>query len=99
MKQIKLPKHSFMVGAYIDLKLCDDLIEHHKTFRHRAYNGTVGDSTTAFVDTKIKQSLDLHINKSPLLFEQYNKELDKVLCLYEKKYKYVKNSICVYDIS
>jgi prolyl 4-hydroxylase len=92
MKQIKLPKHSFMIGAYIDLKLCDDIIEYHKTFRHRAYNGTIGDLTNSFVDTKIKQSLDLHINKNPFLFEKYNKELEKVLDLYQKKY------ICVKDL-
>ena len=91
MKQIKLPKHSFMIAAYIDLKLCDDIIKYHKNFRHRAYTGTVGDSKNAFVDVKIKQSLDLHLNKNNFLFAEYNKELDKVLCLFEKKYKYSKN--------
>lgn len=80
-----------MVAAYIDLKLCDDIIEYHKTFQHRAYIGTIGDTNNSFVDEQTKESLDLHINKNPFLFSRYNKELGKVVGLYQKKYKYVKN--------
>ena len=91
MKQVKFPKHTFMVGAYIDLKLCDKIIEYHKAFRHRSYKGTVGPIHGGFVDKNTKESLDLHINKNISLFSEYNKELGKVMALYEKKYKFVKN--------
>tara|TARA_R110000822_G_scaffold43310_3_gene117026 strand:+ start:645 stop:1223 length:579 start_codon:yes stop_codon:yes gene_type:complete len=91
MKQEKFSKQSFIAGAYIDLELCDKIIEYHKTFRHRAYNGTIGDKNKSYVDTKTKQSLDLHLNKNEYLFSEYNKELEKILSLYEKKYKFVKN--------
>ena len=91
MKQVKFSKHTFMVGAYIDLKLCDKIIEYHKAFRHRSYQGTVGSVLNSFVDKNTKESLDLHINKNISLFSEYNKELGKVMDLYEKKYKFVKN--------
>jgi len=91
MKQVKFSKHTFMVGAYIDLKLCDRIIEYHKAFRHRSYQGTVGPVTGGFVDKNIKESLDLHLNKNLPLFSEYNKELGKIMNLYEKKYKFIKN--------
>lgn len=91
MKQIKFEKHTFMVGAYIDLKLCDRIIEYHKAFRHRSYQGTVGTVYGGFVDKNIKESLDLHLNKNIPLFSEYNKELGKIMSLYEKKYKFINN--------
>ena len=73
MKQIKFEKHTFMVGAYIDLKLCDRIIEYHKAFRHRSYQGTVGPVRGGFVDKSTKESLGLvHWNENNLRWEAYS---------------------------
>ena len=87
MKQIKFPKNSFIAGGYIDKKLCDEIIQFHKDFRHRCGNGVVGAYKTVHKD--VKDSTDININFNEKLFREYNKELTKVAKIYMDKYKEV----------
>jgi hypothetical protein len=89
MKQIKFPKQTFIAGGYIDKNLCDEIIEHHKNFRHRAIKGLIGYQDKLYVDTEIKESLDLTLNTNNKLMQKYNLELIKVLKIYCKKYSWV----------
>ena len=89
IKQIKFPTQTFMAGGYIDKNLCDEIIEYHKNFRHRATNGVVGYQEKLYVDVKTKKSLDLVLNSNHQLMQKYNNELSKVLKIYCKKYTWV----------
>ena len=76
----------FIAGGYIDKKLCDEIIQLHKTWRHRCHSGPVGNQNRSFVDKKTKDSLDLNLNKYPGMMTKYNLELAKIVKLYRKKY-------------
>lgn len=89
MKEHKFPKDSFIAGAYINKSLCDEIIQYHKDFRHRAINGLVGFQDRLYVDKKTKESLDLTLNTNYDLMQKYNFELTKVLKAYCKKYTWV----------
>tara|TARA_R110000751_G_scaffold130588_1_gene232563 strand:+ start:380 stop:958 length:579 start_codon:yes stop_codon:yes gene_type:complete len=89
MKQINFPMQTFFAGGYIDKKLCDEIIQLHKTWRHRCHSGPVANGDISFVDKKTKDSIDLNLNKYPDMMTKYNLELAKIVKIYRRKYKYI----------
>jgi|TARA_X000001388_G_C2174595_1_gene101158 hypothetical protein len=102
MKEFKLPLSSLMGAWFIDEKICDALMEvFHKNIKV-AENGTTYNAREdiQFVDTKIKDSLDLGIDPQNRLepFGKYRDALQKVLEKYIKKYTYA-NGMKRFDIA
>lgn len=89
-------KDNFIAGGYIDKKVCDDLINYFEKCKYKV-EGEVGElskivniSTMSTVNKNVKSSTDLYINfvNRDREIVSYLKELNKILELYKKKYKY-----------
>ena len=83
----KLPYESFIGGWHIDTKMCDDIINYHKSNIELHYQGRQGGT----VDKNIKDSTDVSIDlgkqfKYRELFTNYADTLYELIKLYEKKY-------------
>ena len=90
-KEYKLPFNSFIGGWFINKKTCDDIIKYYNKNKSKREAGLVGNDKY-LVNKKIKDSTDIPIDNLNIDKEiiEYRRELQKVLNLYQKKYKFVK---------
>ena len=91
MKEYKIPKSTFIGASFINNKICDDLISYFKKSPHNfKKTGTIGLGQT---DKSIKDSMDMHLSGKETIhpFQEYLKELQKCLLIYQKKFKDVQN--------
>jgi len=95
-KEYKLPLNSFIGGWFISKKTCDNLINYFNKNKKFTNPGIFGDQKNGVrqwnVKKEIKDSVDLTIDKLNTKKEiyKYRVDLQKVLNLYQNKYKYVK---------
>jgi 2OG-Fe(II) oxygenase superfamily len=76
--------NNFIGGWYLDdTSVCDKLIEYHKNSNHK-YEGTVTD----IVDKESKDSIDVFLEDELLATEYCLNNLQHVVDLYRKKYRY-----------
>jgi hypothetical protein len=88
LKEHIFPYQSFIGGWYIPENVCDDLINYAKENFNNFKKGVVGEG---LIDKGVKDSLDLSIQNCDKILFNYRENLQKVLILYEKKYKELKN--------
>ena len=85
-KEENLPYESFIGGWYIDEKICDDMVDYHKSNKQLHYPGRAAND----VNKDRKDSIDVTINLADLddkqLFTDYRKTLYDLISLYEEKY-------------
>lgn len=94
-KEELLPFDSFIGGWYMDEKICDEIINYHKSNSNLQYKGRSGGK----IDLNIKDSIDVSIDlsknfKDKKIFEDYAQNISNIISLYEKKY--VDYSKCTY---
>ena len=75
----------FIMGWYIDPKICDDLIAHYNSNSHRWEEGVIIKS--GLVDHSIKHSVDLHLNIDEMMQLEYTNVLKSCVDLYMEKWK------------
>tara|TARA_R100001594_G_scaffold146552_1_gene198102 strand:+ start:67 stop:645 length:579 start_codon:yes stop_codon:yes gene_type:complete len=86
-KEYKTPLDSFIGAWFIDEDICDKLIDYFENNKAKATKGTTG---TDRLDPEIKESLDLALSKNnKLLIEYWSKHFQKLIHLYEDRYKCV----------
>ncbi len=85
-KEENLPHESFIGGWYIDEKICDDMVDYHKSNKQLHYPGRAANG----VNKDWKESIDVTINLADFddkqLFIDYRKILYDLILLYEEKY-------------
>ena len=93
LKEYKLSLDTFIGGWFIPKKVCNDLIKYFEKNKKIQVKGKYGVKDTFYVDKKYKDSLDININDDVVDNEIviYKKYLQKVLNLYQKRYKTVKD--------
>ena len=94
MKEYKLPYDSFIGGWFIDKDICDNIVKYFKDTPNKfKTEGNVYSKKGRTIDKKVKDSTDISIDNYNVDDEiiKYRKELQKVLNLYQKRYKTVKD--------
>jgi len=86
MPSKKFPDSSFILGDYIPLNICDELIDHYNFNRKYTFNSKLG----GIVDKDSKESLDLSIGAMNIdnVIGTYRLELQKILEKYIDKFNY-----------
>lgn len=77
-------KNSFILGWFIDHKICDDLIALYNSNSDRWEAGV---TNTGVVDQSIKDSTDLHLNIEELMTLEYSSVIRSCFNLYVEKWK------------
>jgi hypothetical protein len=86
-KEYKTPLNSFIGAWFIKTKICDELVQYFKENKNLAKIGTVNDDE---VQSYAKDSLDVSLKKENKLLKKYwSESFQKLIFLYEKKYKFV----------
>jgi hypothetical protein len=83
MKEEKFNKDSFIGGWYIDPKVCDDLVKYFENNKHRQYKLDLKTGNTRRMEKKHRY---ITSKCDDTLLDSYNKQLQKCLEEYIKKY-------------
>ena len=86
LKEYVLPKNSMMGGWYIPHGICDDLITLFKDSEGYQQPGVVGPPLRIDPDEKRSTEVPLHPSYNHPTFMLYQKLLESIIHLYEKKY-------------
>jgi len=86
MQEYNLDFNSFIHGNFIDLRVCDDLINTFNLNKEKQIPGGFCKNEKYLVDKEWKDSIDLNINPQNSDLVKYKKELSKVLKNYCNKY-------------
>lgn len=87
MTEILFKDIPFLRASYIDLKLCDKIVNFFEANLDLSHPGV----TNSGVDPKVKKSTDMNMARSPFSAEYYS-ELEKVLDIYIKEYPACNNN-------
>ena len=98
MKEEKFKKDSFIGGWYIDKNICNELIDIFENNSNLHHPGKIGKDLDSRISKEEKDSTDIGVNVSDPLMQPYNKELNKVLHQYIKKYPESNNLYSRYSI-
>jgi len=92
-KQYKLPFDSFIGGWFIPKKICDGIIKYFNKNEEMRVPGKIGNGNEMFIEKETKDSVEVAIDNYNINEEivSYRRELQKVLKLYQKRYKPVKD--------
>jgi len=97
MQEYNLDFNSFIHGNFIDLKVCDDLINTFDLNKEKQIPGGFCKNEKYLVDKEWKDSIDLNINPQNSDLVKYKKELSKVLKNYCNKYNAI-NSLDYFTV-
>jgi hypothetical protein len=91
-KEFKTPLNSFIGGWFIPKKTCNDLIKYFNENKELQNPGKFGIDDKFYVDKEYKDSMDILIdnNNNNLEIDNYRKNLQEVLNLYQKRYPEVR---------
>ena len=93
LKEYKLPFNSFIGGWFINKKTCDDIIKYFNKNKNMRTSGKLETNNKFYVDKNTKDSIDIAIDNYNVDNEiiKYRRELQKIVDLYQEKYKPVKD--------
>tara|TARA_B100000929_G_scaffold264994_1_gene231781 strand:+ start:1908 stop:2498 length:591 start_codon:yes stop_codon:yes gene_type:complete len=90
MREFILPYESFIAGWYIDIQICDDLIDLFNENKEHHKQGVIGGPYSVRKEQKDSIDLGLHPDWDEPRFMAYKKVLKDCCSLYEEKYPEVK---------
>ena len=91
-KEFKTPLDSFIGGWFIPKKTCNDLIKYFNKNKKLQNPGGFFINDKFYIDKKHKNSMDILIdNNNDFEINNYRKDLQKVLDLYQERYPEVKD--------
>ena len=98
MKELNTELNTFIHGNFIDLKVCDDLINIFNTNKQKQIPGGFSKNEKYIIDKEWKDSMDLNIDPQDNDLIKYKNELSKVLKNYCNKYKHI-NSLDYFTVT
>mgnify|MGYP003668555377 FL=1 len=98
MQEYNLDFNSFIHGNFINLEICDSLINVFNSNKKFQVPGGIHKNEKYLVDKKYKDSMDLDIDPTDSNFTDYKKELSKVLKNYCNKYDAI-NSLDYFTVT
>lgn len=94
MKEFKIDKQHCIGAWFIPKKVCDGLISIYNDSEKFVKQGVIYTKNGYIINTKIKESKDIHINnlkcQNDIRLLNYNNYLQKVINLYSEKYPEIK---------
>lgn len=87
MQELIINTDKSFIGAWFisDISLCNDIIYWFENHNNK-YPGHVCNDNTRFVDESYKKSIDMTCDLTDLISQRYEKEIQKVVDMYVKKY-------------
>lgn len=83
----KMPYDSFIGAWYINEKLCDKIVNYHKSNTQLQYQGRSGGEVNLLTKDSIDVSIDLSKDfKDKEIFDEYSQTISQLISLYEEKY-------------
>ena len=98
MRQLNIGLNTFIHGDFINLKVCDNLINIFNKNKEKQIPGGFHKNEKYIVDKEWKDSIDLTINPQDSNLTEYRKELGKVLKNYCNKYEHI-NSLDYFTVT
>ena len=98
MKELDINLNTFIYGNFIDLKVCDNLINTFNNNKKNQVPGSFTKDNKSLINKNWKDSTDLEIDLHDVSLTEYKNELSKVLKNYCNKYIHI-NSLDYFTVT